>query len=236
MIYPGILGPGTRCVVNTLIKNGTFKPGTVGFFSHYRRSVVDNNAIVECKIVTIRRGKSGKARLDYNSMHLPTIFLDEKGYKGFHDGYLTLPMHMVFQADPLVETRVLKLKDLDFLAWALSKIMYLRNLDRNYVNYSFWPKHPANLLNKFKDVVSQQGSGRLDEFLVVYTQEVARIDIVADIRGIETTLAGAIVAYNNNVRHLHHGFFRRTLMGLGIKETDVYKEAKEYIYNGGQYV
>ena len=238
MLYEGIVCPAERFKVSPLISNNIFKPGTLGFFSHYKRCLSNAHTLAEAKVVVIRRGKSGKHRLDYNTLSFPTVFFADDTYiYNYLEKHNSHPYTVVMEPAPMQNIKLKSLGRLDFLGWALAKVMFLRNIDRNYMQYSFWPKKQTNILNIFKDSISQQGSERLEEFELMFAAPQSRLVAITAIREMESTLARAMSAYNKNVVSSMRRCLNLYVAPMHkIKKIEGYDEEKVLAVLGRRYV
>jgi len=131
-----ITDAGSMFTVGESIKDTTFPPGTLGFTSFIQGPDYEIPNIVFQQVVTIRRGKGGKPRLNTNTLlcpifplfpeHKKKVFTTDEERKYFVDLELVNP--------PLCNlTDPNKVPSIEFMGWVLARALFVKELDKaNY--------------------------------------------------------------------------------------------------------
>ncbi len=129
----GLPAPGTPFTVKETLKDNTFIPGTCGFISLLSGPDYTLHNIGFLKVITLRKGKKGKARLNSNSILTPLFQLPDDKY----------PEKLVPAKEDLkylvgIETEEGRIADIcnkniphdEFLGWLLSRTLFAYELSK----------------------------------------------------------------------------------------------------------
>lgn len=198
-----IFRPGTKFRVTDKTTDGTFGPGSTGFTAFVKGRDQDYPNVVYLSVSMIRRGKSGKNRLDrceistpifdFEDEHLPKIMPNEKRRYYVHVEALGKDC-----------STVLNMKDMDFLGWAYAQALYVYKLSSRAKHYKPWPQSGDDLLNRVLNLPEYyaEDSGYVRH---EYCNTMLRETFVRRLRMIEAMLAKCGLAYMSKISDLESG-------------------------------
>jgi len=229
MIYTALYEPGTKIVSIRDPKCGLFSPGSVMYFSHMERNMDQQACLVRCKLVVIKRGKTGKPRLDYCAITIPLVWATDTKLQELIEAVANANgvdfNIVVYEPTNEGNANLKYVTDLDFLAFVLSKVMFLNHINK-LNNYNFWPKTPNFILNIFKDVIAKSSLDDLTKNMVnTLTTVKARSEVLNELRFLEALLQQQVTLYMGSYKKSYHncinGCIRPALAG---KKPDYYDE------------
>lgn len=142
---------GAKFAVSEFIKDSTFGPGTTGFVSYIDALDESYQNLAKVVVATIRRGKSGKERLDINSFYIPIFYFDNENFRKLmpndnrkHYVHIERDMEHVQSVEDM--------DPIDFLGWAAAMITRLRRMNEN-CKHKRWPEDKSNPLNQMKRAI-----------------------------------------------------------------------------------
>jgi len=174
-----ILSPGSLFIAKDTVKDKTFPPGTKGCLSFIMGPDSVNPNVVFHKVVTTRRGKQGKERLNFD-MVLSQIYdipelttkLKEEEEKPKH--FISIDTAANLNDNLISETTT---NNNTFIANVLARALFAKELDNkiynsdhtimrrvglyDYKEVSLWPKKESLLRQFTKDVIHLHNSGEL---------------------------------------------------------------------------
>ena len=136
---------GAKFVISENIKDSTFGPGTVGFVSYIDGLDDSYQNLAKITAAIIRRGKTGKERLDINHLFVPIFYFDNENFAKLMPKdtrkYYVHPERDLSLAYPLMD-----MPDLDFVGWAAAMAIRLKKMNDS-CRHKKWPEEKANPLN-----------------------------------------------------------------------------------------
>jgi hypothetical protein len=192
-----IFNTGTKFVVMEETKDSTFGPGTTGFISFVKGYDQDFSNVVYLNTVVIRRGKSGKKRIDNSELSTPIFdFKDENLAKVMPEEKRRYYVHI----EPVLpyEDTVQNMSDIDFLGWAHAQTRYVYKLSTRAKHISVWPEDSGNFLNKILNLGDHFSEDMDDAF----TNNASREQFTRSIRTLESTLVKSALLYMCKVSEL----------------------------------
>jgi hypothetical protein len=187
-----LLPSGTQFVVMDNTEGSYFTSGTTGFIIASRPWIHDD--YIPCAIlntVIVKKGKTGRARLDFNNIITPTYTIVDTSCKHWKIMQHRLPMHEKFYTDsvkPFNEyTDMFNLRPVEFLGWCGAYAQYILNLSQYATHQVIWPEDKTDGLNiaiRIKDIWDSDPELALER----YTTHEMRERIVVAIREKETEL------------------------------------------------
>ena len=215
-----ITNPGCGFTLGAKIKNKTFPPDSEGFISYILGPDYNNPNIVFHKVVTTRRGKKGKIRIDTDILLSPIftvpgvdmndiISSDKIDERNFTDLLITPVVTYNMQNQK-------SMKNLTFIANILSKGLFIKELDKasfkpntkimqdigihNKKQVSVWPKNKNSLLRKLVEEASQLfNMGETETLVNLFCSNKAKNEIVAELRLLESYLVIPKFEYQRKV-------------------------------------
>jgi len=137
-----LLNPGIKFTVDDGVKDTTLPPGSLGFFSFFKKPDRDYQNVVHGTMVIIRRGKGGQDRLETKDISFP-IFTDKRMLE--HEEYLPIgrKLYVHIKEEPFTSKNLMELKPLEFLGWCCSYNKYLQYVVGNFACAAkpFWKEH-----------------------------------------------------------------------------------------------
>jgi hypothetical protein len=119
----------------------------------------------------------------------------------------------------------------DFLAFVLSKVMFLNHLCKNFTHYNFWPKDPNFTLNIFRDVLARNGGDDLALHVETLATVEKRSKILAVLRFLEALLQPAATRYHSTYKGYYtnyiENFIKPVVLAAYKKRPDYYKELQQ---------
>jgi len=225
ILQSNISGCGVPYQVNTDSEDGVYKPGTLGLLSFVKGKDLDYPNVIYFHVVTVRRGKGGKERLDFNEISFPvfntkkTVELSKKGERmpKLDRRYYVMiePLPLPFGHSSLMDGR-------GFLAWACCHAKYLSQLRRSTSGFRMWPKdgkHIMNIMSQMNDYMnsSNYNEEQRGDMFDKYTSEGMREDFVRKMRKISSALVQSHVTYKLKTAKLELDAI-----------THIYKNASEF--------
>lgn len=189
-----ILQPGTMFKIIKPTKDSSFGVETLGFISHVEGSSKNFPNVIYYNVVIIRRGRTGKVRLELKQISTPIFtpkcknieyILPEIDYKNF-----------VF-IDPkydLVGKSILKFKDQLFLGWVYAYEKYLYRLHTLTTKIRIWPdsgNHVLNTIDKLQNEFASDSQATVETYTTAEFRKIA----INEIRHFETMLASCGIDY-----------------------------------------
>lgn len=211
ILQSNISGCGVPYKVGTNSEDGVYKPGTLGLLSFVKGRDLDFANVVYFHVITIRRGKGGKQRLDFNEISFPifnTKNIMEMSKTADHMPPLDRRYYVVIEPQPLSFNHTMEMDGHDFLAWACCHAKYLSQLRRATSGFRMWPKdnkHIMNIMSAMNDYMSgnYNDEQHVDMF-EKYTAGGVREDFVRKMRKISSALAQSHVTYKLKTAKLEY--------------------------------
>lgn len=229
MIHKALYTPGTKVTSVKDPKCTFLQPNSTLYFSFLKRCLDPHSFLIQCKVVVVQRGKTGKPRLDYITIQLPTIWPEDPALQDELIKYSSNSGSNF--ATTIIEPiddgnfNLSEVSAADFLAFVLSRVMFLNYVCREYSNYNFWPKTPNFILNVFRDTVSKNGSDDLTEYVETLTTVAKREQIVTSLRFLEALLQPAVTGYMQSYKYHYTSCIDKVIKPIAM---GMYKKLPEY--------
>lgn len=215
----GIQECGTPFKVTGEFKDTTFQPGSMGLLSYIMGPDNNNPNIVFQQVVTVRRGKTGKPRINKNMIlcpifKAPGIPLELMFPKGSDTKYFV-------DIVPDVETTETVLDDTGpindhYISWLLARSMFVQELDKAVYppdhqimssaglqgskQVTVWPRDKVDTLKKFATNIERWHSdGMVDTIADEFGTYDTRISMFNQLRKIEASLIVPRLEYHRKV-------------------------------------
>lgn len=225
-INSNIVRPGTMFRVVKPTKDSVFGIGTTGFIGYVKGQDQNFSNVVFYKVIIMRRGKGGKARLEPCEISVPIFLPESKSLK------ITFPKinrkYFVFidTSLSLIPRSVLKFSNHLFLGWASSWGYFLNKLHTTVKRIKIWPndsKHVLNTLLELPNKFAENPTYTLEN----YTAQEFRIKVVAEIRQFESILSGCAIDYLYKITCIEQKAFIDLLKNMESPESGEKKQLKE---------
>lgn len=190
----GLLRAGIKVTVTDEHPSNMYPPGSVGYSSFIKTPTL-HQSLYKQLIYIVRRGKTGKERLEAKTFLLPVYLINNEKYSEI---LKQTGNYLIFRPEEPVVTNLTSLNTLEFLAWAGAYVAYLRNLVR-YVDYSptVWPKDKE--LNNFLHICEHYKADA-PEWLEVYGSNTSKLLLIKKIRSFEAELYRCGLKYMAGIR------------------------------------
>jgi hypothetical protein len=211
---------GTKFIVTEKTKDNTFGPGTTGFISYIKGVDQDFRNVIHYRFVAIKRGKTGKERLEICDMSTPVFDIEsEKMSEMMPDEKRKYFVHV----EPLVKPlHVNEMTSIDFLGWALAYTKFVRKLSSRAKEFNPWPGG-GDLLDTFLHIENEYADDP-ESVRETYTTIPIKKQIISKLRIMESTLMKCSLSYMQKVAEIE-STAANTIHKLGAK--DVGKEIVE---------
>lgn len=196
-----ILQPGTIFEVVSPTKSSTFGTGTLGIISHVEGSSIDFPNVIYYNAVIMRRGKTGKARLELNQISTPIFTLKCENIEYILPKVDCKSFVFINPKYDLIGESILKFENQLFLAWAYAYGKYLSRLHTLTTKIQIWPSNGDHVLN----VINRLQNRFIDDHQAVIeacTTTQFRERTVAEVRHFETALAGCGIDYLYRIAYI----------------------------------
>lgn len=189
-----LMRPGQRIVVSKELASSTYPAGTLGY-SSIISPVGSSEYKLFCKqiVYIIRRGKSGKSRLEATAFMQPIYFFNNADFKKH------VPKNkynVLFKPSNDKLQKLLSLSGLEFTAWACAYISYLKNLnDTLDFRAKIWPTKKTHLLNIYLMSATLHYRMDPDVWLENNSSFMQKVRLIEDIRRMEALLYRSSLKY-----------------------------------------
>lgn len=133
-----ILRPGTKFVVTPDSVDNCYGPGTTGFISFVKGRDNKFPNVVYYEVVIVRRGKTGKQRIEIGEISTPVFNIDQ-----FPDAKVEMPEEkrkFYVNIEKSDDACVTEMMPINFLGWVASQCQYLTKLNSRVKQPEVWPK------------------------------------------------------------------------------------------------
>jgi len=211
---------GTKFIVTDDTKDGTFGPGTTGFLSYVKGHDQDYSNVVYLNAVILKRGKTGKKRLDNNELSTPIFDIrDDNISKVMPEEKRRYYVHI--EPVPLCKSSIQNLSDIDFIAWSHAWAMYVYKLSTRAKHIKSWPEDADHFLNRILNINEYYSEDMEGE----QASKALREKFINSIRILESTLVRCALLYRVKVADLEtRAIVNLCSEGLNIGDPEVMKE------------
>lgn len=149
LMHRNIFRPGDLIVVNDDVKDSSYGTGSLGFVSYM--TYAPNKFLSTICVEVIRRGKSGKHRLDSETWFTPIFFEKHHSFTQHcpvSENKNTMG-RFVHVEKVNMSKNLMAWTDMEFIGWCSAYGVYLNTIAK-YSNYhtSIWPEDKSHLLHK----------------------------------------------------------------------------------------
>lgn len=225
-----IFTAGTKFIVTDATKDTTFGPGTTGFVSYVRGRDQHFSNVFYYRIVTTRRGKAGKSRIELNDISTPVFELEGENFiRMMPDEKRRYYVHIKPMS---VENNVMEFSHLDFLAYGFAYARWVRKLNTRAKHMNAWPDNPNDLLNTFVHM-NNYFSEDLDMAKTRYAREHnVREALINKIRIMESSLVKCSLSYMHKVANIEtRAMAALASMDPAVMDKKVSKVSLDYYSN-----
>lgn len=207
-INSNIFNTGTKFIVNEKTSDGSFGPGTTGFISFVRGKDRDFPNVVYYTAINIKRGKSGKERLELIEISTPVFELEDEEMDSIIPDKKRRNFVRISPAN--MPSSILEMSNIDFLGWAAAYTQCVCKINTKSNRVNAWPKGDGAILNRMLNISSyyQEDPTYTKES---YGGEGSRRDFINRIRMMESTLTKCSLSYMQKVAEIEFTAIRSIL-------------------------
>ncbi len=198
MIINKLLGPSRKFVVSSKTNNTTFGPGTTGYISHTRGFDTDFPNVVYVSTAIIRRGKTGKERLDSAVLSIPLIEIEDENQmaKLLPDDKRKDFVRIEADVDNLC-TSIKDIPDVEFVGLVCSTAMFFDKVLRSLVSLDTIESKYKALISKYACLPAEGAD--LEKVKQLLCSPPDRISIIKNFRYLENLFSKCIREYRSRV-------------------------------------
>ena len=200
MFSNDLVGPARRFVVSGDSTDTTFGPGSVGFVSHIRGGDTDFPNLIYVAASVIRRGKTGKERLEAAELCIPLFDSDDDALKKFWPAENEKRKSLIRIEPPNSSTKVhiSSMSDIEFLGWSNSVALFLDKLLSASARIKSISPDNQNALSRLVSLPERFGYDQ-NETKGEYCSAEHRLSIISTLRQIESAFSRCIAVYRKKV-------------------------------------
>ena len=194
LFLSNIVRPGIMFQAIKPTKDNIFGIGTTGFIGYVKGQDQDFPNVVFYEVVITHRGKSGKARLEFEEISTPIFF---PKYKNLETVFPEIDRkHFIFINTNinLMPKNILEFDNHQFLGWASSWGCFLSKLNTTVKRIKVWPDDSEHVLNIIRELPHRFME---DPTYVLknYTSQEFRTTVVTEVRHLESVLSRCAIEY-----------------------------------------
>lgn len=210
---------GLPFIVTDTLKDTTFQPGTQGVLSYVMGPDYNNPNIVFQQVVTTRRGKTGKARMNINMILSPMFEVPGVEFEEMFPKTDDRKHFIEIDVDNQLSAPVMGVDDPvdnNFLSWLFARCLFVRELDKAVYppdhqimktlemgggkSVYIWPKDKLDVLKQFTGNIERwYNDGATDSIAEVYSNNTVKPQMLNQLRAIESALIIPRLEYQRKV-------------------------------------
>jgi len=163
-LQSGILDTGTKFTISDRIKNPSHIPGSMGFVASLNGLDDSYQNVVNISTILIRKGKTGKERLEYSRLRVPVFVFDSKNFAKILPTVENRSNFVYIDKEKDQHNNLMEVASLDFMGWATAMSNKLK-LMASKCKHSKWPsdnKNPINRMLRLPDYFPEDPAGHID--------------------------------------------------------------------------
>lgn len=188
-----ILSTGNKFVVTEKTVDGTFRPGTIGVISYIKGIDTGCSNVVYLTAVVLKRGKTGKPRIDLEQVSTPIFSFETMDSSGIMPDKKR-KRYIFTEPAPQTYRTIYEMEGLEFLGWSLAWVLYLRKLSKCTKPFCIWPRKNGDLMNKMLNISSfwyENAEYTVEDFCSPLQRE----KFINRMRTLESTLVNCSLSY-----------------------------------------
>jgi lipopolysaccharide assembly outer membrane protein LptD (OstA) len=149
----------------------------------------------------IRKGKTGKDRIDVVNVLIPTFFNEEMQENEKYIKTLPLGSKYYIHIKPLpMPNSLLSMSEIDLIGWSAAYVQYLKALIGHSSHGYSWPEEKSNPLNVVNGLHQRWDNDPI-ALLHLYASQEFKENLVNTVRSVEASLIKCLMAYQYNITH-----------------------------------
>lgn len=188
-----ILSTGNKFIVTEKTVDGAFRPGTIGIISYIKGIDTGCSNVVYLTAVILKRGKTGKSRIDLEQISTPIFNFETMDSSGIMPNKKR-KRYIFTEPDIQTYRTIHEMEGLEFLGWSLAWALYLQKLSKCTKPFCIWPKKSSNIMNKMLNISSfwyENNEYTIEDFCSLPQRE----KFVKQMRTLESTLVNCSLSY-----------------------------------------
>lgn len=164
LLQSGILDAGTKFMISNKIKNPSLIPGSIGFMSSLCGLDDSYQNVVSINTVLIRKGKTGKERIETCRLKIPVFTFDSEKFVKILPTIENRRNFVYIDKEKNQHSNLMEVTSLNFLGWSVAMAHRLR-LMSSKCKHSKWPssnKNPVNKIHRLPDFFEEDPEGHLN--------------------------------------------------------------------------
>jgi len=145
-LQSGILDFGTKFIISDRVKNSSYIPGSIGFVSYIKGLDGSYQNVIEINVVLIRKGKTGKERLEFSNIKIPIFTFDSNNFMKIMPTVKDRRNFVYINEESMGYTNLMQVSSLNFIGWA-SALAKKLNVMSSLCTHSRWPSNKTNPIN-----------------------------------------------------------------------------------------
>lgn len=226
-----ILQPGTMFEVVKPTKDTTFGVGTLGVISYIEGYGQEFPNVVYYKIVTMRRGKTGKDRIALNQISTPVFTPNCSNLKRILPDINNKYFVFIKPNYSLTGKSIFAFEDHQFLSWAYAYTRYLSKLYTLATKVDIWPQNSDHILNRIYRFETKFVKDQPDT-IKTYTTQQFKEAAVSEIRYFESMLASCGIDYLYKVAQIKKEAIHvliKNAKSIKLENVELFKRALKLI-------
>lgn len=163
-LQSGILDTGTKFIISDKIKNPSHIPGSIGFISYLSGLDDSYQNVVIMNTVLIRKGKTGKERVEFCRLKIPVFIFDSENFVKILPTVESRKNFVYIDKEENQYDNLMEVTSLDFIGWAVAMSHRLKVMTSK-CKHSKWPSSNKNSINKMlrlPDYFGEDPAGHLN--------------------------------------------------------------------------
>lgn len=228
VLESNIKSPGTFFEVIEPTKDTTFGPGTRGIISYLHGFDRDYRNVAYIRFITLRRGKTGKDRIELNEITTPIFFTEDKDMSSILPD-MERKSYVLIEPVPFTVNSIDSFERMEFIGWATAYATFLKRL-HSWVNHNVWPKEKNHVLNRLCSLPEYFAEDP-DSAIDYWTPTEMRHAVVQQIRKMECTMSRLMMRYFKRMYDVEMSAIKTVMDAkLGIQK-DILANTLEEINN-----
>ena len=193
LLSSNILSTGNKFVATEKTADGTFRPGTTGIISYIKGIDTGCSNVVYLTAVILKRGKTGKSRIDLEQVSTPIFSFETMDSSGIMPDKKR-KRYIFTEPAPQTYRTIYEMEGLDFLGWALAWTLYLQKLSKCTKPFCIWPRKSGDIMNRMLNISSfwyENAEYAIEDFCSSKKRE----KFINRMRTLESTLVNCSLSY-----------------------------------------
>lgn len=233
--FSNMLATGAKFIVDDKTNDTAFGPGTTGFISYVKGTDSDYENVFFAVCSIIRRGKTGKTRMDKGELSMPIFDVESiiEKEKIVDNPVIIENIRQIMpnekrkyyvHIESLSNNRnILEMSQEDYLGWLLAYSMYLKKLSTKAKYLRVWLKD-NNIVDAATNIPIYWGEDQKN-CIEVFCPEEQRLKMITELRRFELTYRQSALSYLKRISEIEKSAVNFITSEMIIRELDKKYEA-----------